>query len=399
MSTVTFWVRPAEALYFGPPRSFFAGEAHHSSSLFPPPPMAFQGMVRTRLLRAVEPPLDLADRSPEARARIANLVGEPDKLPPGWQLEGPLPVVLDHEGALVPWLPAPAFLLGHHNPEPVCEEPVAALEEPLAFDDAAPEGRKVWIGAPQAEHSEPLGGWVSAGNLRWALSKQGRWDPNGFHPALPPFVRYEIRPGLVVMRQSGTAKDQMLYFLRMLHFRPDSGLLGRLTVDGECRVPLNALTHGAGAAGRKGRLVTYHPAPRLHDDWVALRQGSHLPEKVEDGAGCWIVSLGPCEPEAEPLLREQAPGFTLRVLARRLAPPVTLGGLRVDGTQRPARTYAGGGSAFFVEIQGGTPEARAELLKRLHGACVLAQGAARAFGFGQVLCGVPLPLFRSPSHA
>ena len=89
-----FLVRPMEPLYFGRPSSFSAGEARFGKSEFPPSPLAFQGLVRSHLLRCVEnPALDLDDWSQCARKERETLVGRTESPSGGMAHHRPVPRV------------------------------------------------------------------------------------------------------------------------------------------------------------------------------------------------------------------------------------------------------------------------------------------------------------------
>ncbi len=409
------FLSPLEAVFFGPPRSNVAGETHEVRSLFPPPISAFQGMVRSRLLAGASPALDLSDRSRQARQRVAELVGEPGALPEGWQLTGPFPAELKHETTerrrpyLEPWLPCPEFL---RRPEP-------NVGEPVRWEPLEPAEDQSWMGfgAEQAtavkdepfhlfttwsRQQEPsLGGWLRADNLLWALSGKGTWAREG-HGRVPPFVKWEEHTGLAIDPEKGVAMDGMLYCRHYLRWAFGSGLYGTLTAPSlPSALDLAALGSGTIAMGRGGRLGAFEPVPRMSDAWNQLRSGAHLPEELPEHSRCWLVLLTPARVPRECQLDLRGswgvaidePKVELRVLRAGLARPEVLGGFSLArGASSANQTYLGAGSCWLVELTGGTPQQRADVLKRLNGRCVLGANSERPFGHGFCLVGTSSPL-------
>ena len=197
-----FLVRPLDTVWFRGPRPFVAGEDSSDPGLFPPTPWTFQGLVRTRLLlTALDGDLDRADRR-----TIAELVGPPDRLPEGWRLDGPFPAAERGDGALEPWLPAPRFLLrAEAGGDPARARPAPELRPAGILSGLAAE--RVLVGSPR-HGGRPIGGWVSAGNLRWALTGEGAWDRQGHRRDLPPVVTAEVRTGVRIERGSATCSTR-----------------------------------------------------------------------------------------------------------------------------------------------------------------------------------------------
>src|SRR5580658_6324791 len=182
METV-FFVRPLEGVSFGPPRSQFMGESVVRPTQWPAP-MTFQGLVRSHLLRAVEPRLDLMDHSRTARAERTSLVGDGAALPEGWQFHGPFPVQVQQiEDSLQaePWVPTPRFLIGSRkNPLPV--RPLS--QHHPGRNDLSPDREPLLLGRPDQDAGNPLEGYIGPRNLLYALRaadekvQPGRaWEP------------------------------------------------------------------------------------------------------------------------------------------------------------------------------------------------------------------------------
>ncbi len=398
-TTITrFLVEPLEPITFGAPHSFAAGEAHRLRSEFPPSPRTFQGLVRSQLLRGATPPLDLDDWSGRAKDARAALVGGPDALPPGWQLQGPLPACIrlsaDEETPPVvePWVPAPRFLL-RQGQRAVRAHPVESTHPNLS--DLGPD--RLLVGRPDLPDAEPLTGWLSPTGLQAALTGEGTLtlDRITFGP-LPPFVTSEYQPGLAIDRAAraaqGTARHGLLYFLQALRFQRDSGLLGGLRADLQSPLRRGALEDAGGTAGRKGRLVRFHAIERLVPTWERILAGAHLPEAVADGERFWLMTLTPvflARPDRPELRGAGSGSVEVRIVAALTGHPLTLGGFDMTRARpRPNRAYVPAGSAWLIEMRGGTPRQRRERLLALHDAHPLGAREEAAFGFGHTLVGL-----------
>ncbi|WP_315783318.1 MULTISPECIES: type III-B CRISPR module-associated Cmr3 family protein [unclassified Bradyrhizobium] len=389
-----FLIEPAEPLVFAPPRSFVAGEAHRVRSQFPPSPFAFQAMIRTRLLHAAEPPLDLGA---PVRSEIEALVGTSSELPPGWQIKGPYPARRvpgreRRDDVIEPWIPAPRFLL-RRNARVL---PMRCIEsDHAALSDLGEEA--TWLGRPEQAGGEILDGWVGPANLRAALSTSDdeglkTWDDDQWRPAKPPFVRDEFQPGLAIDTGRSTARHGLLYFAEALRFEAGGGLYGHLAGTLPARIDPRALRHGIGHVGRRGRLATFRPVERLHPDWVHVMRGDHLPTAIEDGASFWLIAATPValKDNHRPEARDPLPGgVTMTVIAAFTGRPFPLGGLEyVTGRARPNRLYVPAGSAWAIRLRGGTPEARRAALFALHDCHPFGPDNEAAMGFGHILAGL-----------
>jgi hypothetical protein len=390
MIDVGFWVRPLEALYFGPPAAQAAGDVHGGRTLFPPPPTTFQGMVRSQLLRGAELRHDLDDWSDAAREERRLLVGDPASLPPDWALAGPLPVDCRRETAM-PWVPVPRFVLAGPNGAPRMGRALPLTEHDRCDLNDAP----CLVGAPSEDAEGPLEGWIDATALRWALAARGVWRPEAFGEKRPPFVADEARTGLAVDADSGRARDGLLYTLIYVRFEPGTGLAGWLRAPLPAPLRPGALTEGVGRAGRRGRLAEFRPLPPPHPDWTSLLAGEHLPSEVAEGDRFWLTTLTPARLAD---LRHPAPslppGIELRVEAALVGPPVVIGGLSMVGRRSRANELAvPGGSAWLVSLTGGTAADRAVALRALNGRCAI--GRDTSFGYGFVLVGLGPDVQRS----
>ena len=424
MARTEFWLRPLDPLFFGPPQSFLAGEAHHARSAFPPSPWTLQGIVRTHLLKSAQQDLDfsLADRSQAARRERAALVGAPDALPAGWQLRSPVPVEereVDDEPCLHAWFPVPRFLFRRSDRgdgPPVRAQVLIDESSDSPWDLAddrtaswADRGDTVIVGPPpDAGEPTPLQGWVDANNLRWALTGQGNWSPQGHDENLPPFVRRERQVGVAIDDQVGTAQDRMLYTLERLRFRDRSGLWSSLDIDRvHGGLHPDRLRNGIAHAGRRIRPVELAPAPEKGRAWQALeRPDESLTRLAGDDSDrkvrVWLYLASPAYIAAEqdrPRIRFEVgagSGVTVRVRAAILGAPELHGGFSMaSGASRGNQMLVPAGSVWLIEIEGGQPAERVRVLRALHGDYPLADPRndpeARehaAFGFGRTFVGI-----------
>lgn len=372
-----FLVDPIDTVWFRAGHPFVAGEDSADPGLFPPTAWTFQGMVRSRLLMAaLGPALETANR-----AVVQELVGPPDRLPEGWSLAGPFPAAPGPHDELEPWFPAPA-LLWRKGEEAIRVRPMPETDDLLGAAAAR------WHTATGGE-AEPWQGWVSASNLEWALTGRGVWDRSGATseacPDLPPFVAVEQRPGIRVDRETGTARDHMLYVATHHRFAPGSGLLGALRATSDSRVPDGALHGGVVPAGKKGRLASFQGPIELGPAWARLWRGQHLeldPAKLPPRLGAWVVLLTPAlaRADGEPPFPLRGASVVLR-LGRR-GPP--LGGFdQVGGGGRPVEATWAPGSAWLLDLSA-APD-RLDAARALQGLPPHLPTDEERLGFGQRL--------------
>jgi CRISPR type III-B/RAMP module-associated protein Cmr3 len=411
MTETLFYVRPLDTAFFGPPDAQSAGETHFASSLFPPPPRAFQGLVRTRLLQAAHPALDLSDKSRSAQQAVAALVGEPEQLPTGWQIDGPLPVCEDKDKRLTPWMPAPGFLRAADGKKgPLRARFMNLSEEDRALGGVSPEretnaSRRSAVGpnlqdgvagVPGFDERGALGGWISASNMRLALSGVGAWDPSG-HSAMPPMVRRESRTGLALEAGTRRAMDHMLYSREDLRFDGRGGFVGKLTAELPTALSTQALIEGTAAFGRGNRLVALEPVIELDSAWDQLSSGEHLPANPDESMRFWMVLLTPVRfdkefsEESGSVLEPALHGVlgSIRFLGAFLGEPLTLGGYSIaEHRARPNWRYVPAGSCWLFDLPSVANGRRGEILKTLNASHCLGRRDEAAMGFGQVLVGI-----------
>jgi CRISPR-associated protein Cmr3 len=393
MADLRFLITPSEPVLFGPPKSFVAGEAHRITSQFPPSPLTFQGIIRTRLLLGADPAIDL--HAPEAASEVAALVGKPSELPPGWQIRGPFPARRGKDG-VEPWIPTPRFLLGQSS-EPLHAQ-IIESDHP-GRNDLAGGAQPVLLGRPDREGTEPRGGWIGPANLRFALGRgaNSNWDETQWQPIKPPFVKDELQPGLAIDRTKGAARHGLLYFAEALRFDPDfekhpSGLFGELRATLSPPLDAAALAAGSGQLGRKGRLGRFSVVEVLHPDWEHVMNGDHLPGEVADDMLFWLVAITPVrlsDPTAPSLDAAVPSGVSVRFVAALTGRPMPLGGYQLAKRGvRPTRLYVPAGSAWLFQVSGGLSAGRAAALRALHGRHPLGPRQEAAMGFGHTLVGI-----------
>ena len=422
MAATEFWLRPLEPLFFGPPRSFSAGEAHHASSAFPPSPWTLQGIVRTHLLKTTTLKCGLAERGPAARQEREDLVGPPDALPDGWRLAPPVPVV-EVEGKnssdppyLNAWFPVPRFLFhppdgrnGPPVPAQVLVDGISDSSRDFADDRTASwaqRGEALVVGPPPGEGDpKPLRGWIDARNLRWALTGHGSWSSAGHDADLPPFVKRERQVGVAINDSLGTAQDQLLYTRQRLRFREGSGIWSSLDID-QPNPSLNpdALQSGVAHAGNRVRPVELVRPPEKSADWQEIE---HPTDRLAQLSGeesdrkvlVWLYLASPVfitADQSSPRVHSGAgSGVKVRVRAAFVGPPEVHGGFRMaSGVPRGNQMLVPAGSVWLIELTGGQPAERKSVLEALHGGYSLAhpenkdERAHAAFGFGRTLVGI-----------
>jgi hypothetical protein len=392
-----FMMRPLEPLYFGPPRSFSAGENHYSMSQFPPSPFAFQGLIRSHFLRSVKPPLDLDDWSQQAVTERERLVGPTDAMPPGWQLKGPFPARIEtnadpwalHDVFASPWVPTPGFLMGECN-QPVFARPIMSSHK--GINDLGDEVSL--LGRPELGALSSIGGWIGPNNLLYALSggKNGEWDPHEYGSLYPPFVRQEFQPGVAIDPDTGSSLHGMLYALEALRFSDGSGLLGWFSGSTDERIPVDVFERGVLGAGRKRRVALMDKIGSVHPAWQELLEGRHLPNRVKENDDFWLFSLTPAKMTdvLTPGLKVSLPPALEIVFKGAITkPPITLGGYQMaTGQSRSNRPYLPAGSVWLFQLKGADAETRAEVLRMLNDAPALDYDCENRFGFGHTLVGI-----------
>lgn len=395
--TLETFLVPLDFVHAGPTGSSSAGESHHRESLFPPPASTWQGVLRTALLRAV-PGLDLS--SPSSRARIARLVGPPGSLPAEWSMEGPWPAQ-ERDGALVPWLPVPAWLrLPEHGVGP----PELARPAPVSGGDLLTGGTAAkrwepWT-TPHLGTGKAAVGWLPVTTLLDVLS--GKVPANLQVPRTPPFVTEDVRPG-VALHADGRPKDGMLYFLGGQRFTEGSGLYGGVTGPLPSEIPADALHRGRATLGRKGRPLALAEPPKLHAAWGKYTGGSWLPATLADGAYAWVGLSSPAfltdDERAAPGFKAALPSslvdVDIEVCSRLQEADIVRGALHVyaEGGPRlaPNRPWVPAGSGWLVRLHGGAPVQRVGVLRALHHRCLLGPLAERSFGAGRLYVGLVPP--------
>ncbi len=401
------FLRPVTPIYFGRPGALPAGEAHVGMSWFPPPISAFQGMIRTKLLQQA------GVFSP--KRKVEDLIGTTDGLPKGWSLKGPFPAQYRENRRLQIWFPAPSFLfppLQEDALEPVIASPMTEdMELQLLMDKGTSIDKKDRLmisGAPGQAGTKPLDGWISSRNLYWAVcGSKGNvsWEPEGCSRGLPPFVKWETRPGLEREKEkkkgqagvkiTGRAKEGMLYFLNCLRFSHSSVLVGWLEAALSPPLSPEALERGPILAGKKGGVAAFEQSEGTDRWWKLLGAGEHLVECViPDPSLVWIILLSPGRWRSLKELKEmlsfegKVEVYVRSILSKA---PVFLGGFSmVERRPRPALSWYPPGTSILIELRGKTEKDMRKYLMELNNTSILADQQYRPFGYGHALVTSPI---------
>ena len=259
------------------------------------------------------------------------------------------------------WVPTPLYLL-KHDPRPVHARPVAA-GNPGLNDLAAQGGYEDLLlsGRPELDAGKPPGGWIGPENLRFALEGEdyGEWRDDRHAKEFPPFVAEEDQPGVAIDPDTGSSMQGMLYALKSLRFEHNAGFAGWFDGIADDRIPNGAMAGGTVGAGRKNRAAVVEKTADTHPDWRHIFEGRHLPREPEENRLFWLAATGPVA-VADPLRPEIAaqPPEGVRIFVRGMVAgkPRVMGGFQMaTGRTRPNRLYLPGGSAWLVQIAGGSP--------------------------------------------
>ena len=377
--TTAFWIRSIESIYHGPPASLPAGESHHGFSLFPPPPSAWQGIIRTRLLAATN--LNLQDRSDRARKEREDLIGSPDELPDGWSIEGPVPVKLESD-RLQGYFPTPLWVLKATRDGKASPLPFLALPIEGSWDSASnhPLGDFVPIGAPKHGRARAMGGWLSASDLLRVLDgrvpnplSDDQWRERRRTWELPPGAHWETHTGIALEPGEARVREGMLYALKRIRLDWNAGLFGRLHARPAPPLSFEALRRGTQTGGRKARPFFFEDPPPRHQDWEAIESGAYLPDKVAENQLFWLYLSSPihlkdpARPQFVLPSDIQKDGVEVHVRTALLRPPLWLGGLSIEqGRSKPNRPHVPAGSGWLITLRGGDETSRAQALRSLH---------------------------------
>ncbi len=422
--TTDIFIRPLEPLFFGAPSPFNAGETRFSRSMFPPPPMTFQGMIRSHLLRGATLNQSLDDWSAPARQERAELVGTSHSLPDDWHIKGPFPALLE-DGSTVPWLPAPRFLFWKGRgsspvPGKIYPDGLPHMDDLNNMNSDGSLGQPGQYGMPEMFGYKPVTGWMDAEAIFHVLSGQdGNIKPGQIHEGHPPFLKTnQVQPGIALKRDGNIAEDGMLYRLEHLRFDGCSGFWGRFSGTLDHRLGKDPFSKGLGGAGRKGRLVAFEKTLSPVFQWTALLKGQHLPEGDGNLGLFWLYLLTPAA-MVPPERRQQSPllpghvrlamdglpgrvtlvfsgkdpavqeSAYIRCISAITGPPVTLGGMDIaKGTTRGNQSYIPAGSAWLLEIKGENSRHLKEICNQLNNTHLLGDPDQACFGFGHTLVGI-----------
>lgn len=409
MRLMSMLLRPLDAVHWGPPQTNEAGETHYVRTVFPPSPRTIQGVIRTRLLEGADPRVDLGPRAD--KHRIAGLVGKPEQLPEGWQIRGPFPVDRppDEPDIGVPYFRLPPFFGVHKAKDDRRKVTVFGRareirsDHPCQMDGVTKEDERPWlVGHPGAKKSKGGAFWVDGRSFSKLMLNQVVFgldpDIHGWEH-LPPFAKTERQVGIRIDEETGTAEDEMLYTLEKVRFRSTSGLWCSLEADLQSPLRASSLAEGVVSMGRKAALVEMTAAPmwprevaRYFDgawirDWVNGQMEDQpltlwavllTPGRLED-AGSWL--------RLDRKIRVPA-GMTLVERAAWISDARTIGGFNMLH-RKPVenQTYADAGSAWVVQLVGGTAGERRAVMEQIHNRTLVGDNNETAMGFGHLVLG------------
>lgn len=390
-------VVPAGPVFFGDGRPTTAGDTDFGEGRFPPSPRTMQGVVRTALLTSVAG-LDL--RPGRERERIAELIGAPEALPDSWQLAGPW-LAQWHEGEdgalseVAPWLPVPSYLVRKTGSRRlVALRPLALAREGehgMRWDLQGVDHAACCDGRHERAYLDPaalralLAGKVPACEDEAEASKGGRCVLGD-----PPFLRPEPRTGLALERHKDVAAESMLYTLNYRRFCDSAGFVLRFRGNLHRDLDQSALTRGTSSLGGRSRLARRLAIASWSSDFEAALRPDHLPQEIADGARFWLWATTPAQldvpwrPDISPLTHG---GARLTVLAAAVGKLEAIGGFSLaDQRGNPVRLCCPAGSAWLIELSGGSAAARGQLARELHDNHTIGSDARlRAMGFGHSL--------------
>ena len=381
MSWIDLAIVPMGPVYFGDGRPTAAGETDHGQGRFPPTPRTAQGVVRTALLHSVA---GLRLGRGADRARIASLVGPPERLLDGWQVAGPWLACWKEEedGRLrevEPWLAVPRYLAEKDGK--LHAAALLPLGDRLATD--LPDMGVAPVSGATAD------GYLGANHLADLLA--GMQPPAvAVARPYPEFIKDESRVGLVIQPGKEVAEEGMLYTLGYRRMADHAGLVVRFRGDVDPAADPLALTRGRASIGGKNRLARLCPVAGWSLAFERALRGDHLPDEPHDGARFWLWCTTPAcvdvpwQPALDPSSRGES---RVRVLAARVGRPDPIGGFSLAaGRGLPVQSCVPPGSSWLVSVSGGSARQRGELVRGLHDSFSLGPDPAlRAMGFGHTL--------------
>jgi hypothetical protein len=386
ISEIQMAIAPSTPVYFGDGRPTSAGESDFGGGRFPPSPRTLQGLVRTALLRSVGG-LELgAGVDP---GEVAALVGPPERLPSGWRILGPWVAEWREErpgvaSGVAPWLPCPGWLARPRRGQMAFLEPHPVSDDIRSDCDGRIRHLLVGEGGfPRA--------WLAPDDALRVLRGELPVDPS---PELPPVVAAEPHTGLMLTPGKRSAQESMLYTLGYFRFRDCAGFALQLRAELDPRLDSAALTRGSASLGGKNRIARLLRGDGWTPEFEEILKGGHLPAEPEEGARFLVWATTPvhlAHPLAPAFFRQHPGGARFGLLSAALGPTQAIGGFSLArGRGGVSRSYLPPGSAWMVEVRGGTAGERGSLLRDLHNSVQLGDDRDEAtFGFGHALVALP----------
>ncbi len=244
------FIEPTEPLLFRTGRSFDAGESNFAESIFPPTPETIQGALRAMIA------VQWGKAQP-------NLIGNLEEI-----FKQPSIVDLIGKGNIYGQFRITGFTLGRCRADKKVERlfpaPIHIIQATIQADHETatkrvrlkprktagllsniPEGKQLLFldlnGEKTAGKSEPLNGWLTAQDLRKALSNTGNLAD--IQAVLSSNIyEKEARLGIGMSNSTKTTQEGYLYQIQMIRMQPNYGFvvdieLGRDTEGGSKELP------------------------------------------------------------------------------------------------------------------------------------------------------------------
>lgn len=387
-SMTHLFAEPADVLLVRDGRPFSAGDDHHATGPFPPPPSAVYGALRAAYLAHAGADFQKDDFG--LRNGVATSLGSRTKT--GTLALGGLTLARRTDGAVERLWPAPAFLLakkkGDTSPGDTFVR-LAPADLPAGAATNLPDDLRPLLPPPHpaATFYERAAGYLAEADFEALLRGETPTEESALIKPEKLFAR-EPRSHVSLRGKSdeaftGTAVEGQLFTVDFVRMRAGAGLLLGVRDAPEGVAPPRMLR--LGGESRATLLEPVEPKAPL----------SALREAVAGGGGKVVLVLTtPC-PSADGWRPEAITSQGIRLAdGRTLAGTLvgaavgrheTVGGWDVAARRpKPARRAAPAGAAYFLD---GVTDPAA-LFDALDGASLCLHDADRAQGFGLVRVGV-----------
>lgn len=371
-----YFIQPSDVWFFRDARPFGIGEAHHTTSLYPPAPTTVAGALRSAVLgRSNVSWQAYVDNTPEA-AEVQAVIGSKDRLSNTFALRGPF-LAYRENGRVMLYSPMPADVYqasidreGIHwfrAYRPAKQAPFSTKWGDVALHPLWP---------PKGEPQDEVEGdwWLSDISLEFYLKDQEAFTAQ----RQEDFLHGEPRLGIGMDYKVKRPKEDMLYTASYIRLDDRSGQVGLLIwANDELGLP----EQGWLQLGGEARAARYE---KIDDDPLAKFQ--RLPQPA---TGVKLLLLTPAyfdggwkpkDNNWDALLG--VTGAQLKAVA--LGKPLFLGGwdLARKG-HKGMHAYVPAGSVYYFEIAQGIAHIHKPFTQTPKGAL-----AHDRLGFGQAVLGV-----------